>query len=224
MVAINWKKEIEKSISSIAGAHSAYEVFNDWITCCALSIANSTRLIHDEIWKEREKRYEDPISRYPESQHRFFSDMMGMLTLALEDHYTDFLGEIFMDMKMGSSATGQFFIPFHVSELNAEMSLNVDELKNSEEIIYMNEPACGGGCAIIAVAKVLRENNIDFQKRLRVVAQDLDWRSVYMTYLQISLIGINGIVVQGDTLGEPYTKGYPERRILRTPSAQGALL
>ena len=77
---------------------------------------------------------------------------------------------------------------------------------------------------IIAVAKVLREMGIDYQKKIEVVAQDLDWNGVFMSYVQFSLLGIDAIVVQGDTLIEPYVKGYPEGRVLRTPRNRGALI
>lgn len=63
-----------------------------------------------------------------------------------------------------------------------------------------------------------------YQKRLKVIAQDLDWLGVYMTYVQCSIIGIDAIVVQGDTLKEPYIEGYPFKRILRTPNHMGALV
>ena len=77
---------------------------------------------------------------------------------------------------------------------------------------------------IIAACKVLHEAGFDFQRRLDVVAQDLDWKGVYMTYLQLSLIGCRAVVVQGDTLIEPYTKRYPRERTLRTPAMMGAFL
>ena len=49
-------------------------------------------------------------------------------------------------------------------------------------------------------------NNINYQKRVKIIAQDLDFRSVYMTYIQLSLVGARAKVVQGDTLTEPDTK------------------
>ena len=78
---------------------------------------------------------------------------------------------------------------------------------------------------IIAAAKVLREAGINYQRYMRVVAQDMDWKGVYMTYLQISLLGIRGIVVQGDTLAEPYMPGKtPRERIMVTPAEMGVMI
>ena len=77
---------------------------------------------------------------------------------------------------------------------------------------------------IIAACKVLHEAGFDFQRRLDVVAQDLDWKGVYMTHLQLSLIGCRATVVQGDTLKEPYVDNYPPERIMRTPAMMGMLI
>ena len=77
---------------------------------------------------------------------------------------------------------------------------------------------------IIAVAQILMKKGINYQKYMRVVAQDLDWKGVYMCYLQLSLLGINATVVQGDTLSEPYKRGYPLERVLYTPAKWGILI
>lgn len=62
-------------------------------------------------------------------------------------------------------------------------------------------------------------------KAMDVVAQDLDWKGVYMCYVQLSLLGISAICVQGDTLMNPYVKGKTERsHILITPMKAGMLL
>ena len=77
---------------------------------------------------------------------------------------------------------------------------------------------------ILATAKALKDIGINYQRKLKVVAQDLDWLGVYMTYVQCSMIGIDAIVVQGDTLKEPYTNNYPKSRILRTMNNMGGLI
>ena len=148
-----------------------------------------------------------------------------LLVDALEEEMTDVLGEVYMAADLGSKSTGQFFTPFHLSELCAKMTLPHWEKEYSEHgTISLNEPSCGGGGMIIAAAKVMRDAGINPQRALNVVAQDLDWKGVYMTYLQLSLLGIRAKVVQGDTLADPYRAGYPPERILRTPRDMGVLL
>lgn len=78
---------------------------------------------------------------------------------------------------------------------------------------------------IIAAAAVLNEKGINYQNILEVVAQDLDWKGVYMCYVQLSLLGISAACVQGDTLMEPYDQiRTPKSHVLITPRKAGLLI
>lgn len=218
---MNRKKDIIKTINSIAGKYSAYEVFSDWIRCCSLAISNSSQLIQNKVWHDREQMYLDTTRKYTKEEIQMFVKMMCMLAETLEEP-SDVLGQVYMESGMGSKAAGQFFTPYHLSELCAELSLPEPD----EDGIYrINEPSCGGGGMIIAAASALKKKGIDYQRKMHVVAQDLDWKGVYMCYLQLSLLGINAVCVQGNTLSEPYTgRNYPSDRVLYTPVKRGVLL
>lgn len=218
---MNRKKDIIKTINSIAGKYSAYEVFSDWIRCCSLAISNSCQLFQDKVWHDREQMYLDTIRKYTKEECEMFMQMLGMLAETLEEP-SDVLGQVYMESGMGSKAAGQFFTPYHLSELCAQLSLPEPD----EHGIYtVNEPSCGGGGMIIAAASALKKKGVDYQRKMRVVAQDLDWKGVYMCYLQLSLLGINAVCVQGNTLMEPYIDGnYPSERVLYTPMRRGVLL
>lgn len=217
------KKQIVKTIQSMSGAQSPYNIFSDWISIMALSMANSLNIFHDSVWKEREKQYLQIVGKYDKKHIDGFVEMFGLLIQAYEDGMTDLLGEIYMESGSGNKHTGQFFTPYHVSLLTAEMSIPADY--NGEKPIKISEPTCGSGGMIVAAAEVLYRRGINFQKRMRVQTQDLDWRAVYMCYVQLSLFGINAVVVQGDTLAEPYTgDSYPQNRVFRTPCNMGLLL
>ncbi len=218
---MNRKKDIIKCINSISGKYSAYEVFTDWIRCSSLAISNSLNMFHGKVWRDRERTYMDTIKKYNRDEARMFPEMLGMLCETLEDNMEDVLGQIYMESGMGSKAAGQFFTPYHVSELCARLTLPMLD-ENGKYLL--NEPSCGGGGMIIAAASVLKEKGINYQKDMIVVAQDLDWKGVYMCYLQLSLLGIKATVVQGNTLMEPYIKGYPPERVLYTPAQMGVLI
>lgn len=215
------RKEMIREINCMAGRYSPYEVFTDWIRCCAIAVSNSCQLIQNWIWKEREREYKDTMNKYTLEERKKFVAMLHMLTETLEDEITDVLGGIYMESGMGSKTTGQFFTPFHISRLNAEAALAEYDGNGK---IRLCEPSCGGGGMIIAAAAVLKEKGINYQKTMDVVAQDLDWKGVYMCYLQLSLLGIRGICVQGDTLAEPYDSLTTNKRcILYTPAKMGML-
>lgn len=220
---MNKKKEIINAIERISGKYSAYEVFTDWIRCMAMSISNSVTPFHGHIWKEREDVYMSTISKYGQDERAMLCEMTAWLAEILDDGPDDVLGDIYMKSGMGSKAAGQFFTPFHLSELCAKLSINTDILEGND-IIELNEPSCGGGGMIIAVARVLNENGINYQQKLDVIAQDLDWKGVYMCYVQLSLLGIRAICVQGDTLIDPYDPKKTEAsHKLYTPAKMGVL-
>jgi type I restriction-modification system DNA methylase subunit len=220
---MNRKADIIKGINEIAGQYSAYQVFNDWIQIMAISISNSLFIIHDKVWREREDLYINTMKKYSEKDQKKLQEMFFMLIETLEEGIDDVLGDVYMKGEMGSSVLGQFFTPFHISYLTARAGTDIGTVKESEEDIILNEPSCGGGGMIIATAKVLQEEGIDYQKRLRVIAQDLDWKGVYMSYVQLSLLGINAVCYQGDSLSDSI-KSIPRRRRFYTPKAMGVIL
>lgn len=218
------KKEIIKTILNLSGKYAPYNIFSDWVEMCSLAVQNGCHVIHDKVWREREQRYIDTARKYSETEMEQFARMFVLLGDALTESLSDVLGEIYMEAGLGSKYTGQFFTPFHLSELCARLGFN-PELIEEDEVIELNEPSCGGGGMIIAACKILMDYGINYQKRLKVVAQDLDWKGVYMTYLQLSLIGCRAIVVQGDTLREPYDiRRTPKDRIMHTPGWMGVLI
>lgn len=219
---MNRKKDIINTIRSISGKYSEYEVFTDWIRCCALSISNSLDILHGKVWQDRERTYLDTIKKYTAKEAKEFARMCAMLAETFEDHMSDVLGEIYMEAGMGSRAAGQFFTPYHLSLACAKMGVNGYSPEDGPFTI--NEPSCGGGGMIIAAAQALKDKGINYQRCMRVVAQDLDWKGVYMCYVQLSLLGIHAICVQGNTLSEPYQKTYASGRVLYTPKAMGILI
>lgn len=215
------KKEIIKCIESMSGRYSPYEVFTDWVKCSSLAISNSMDMFHGKIWKDREQMYLDTVKKYEKSEIHMFTKMLGMLVETMEDHMQDALGQIYMESGMGSKAAGQFFTPYHLSLTCAKLALPDPD---KDDIYHINEPSCGGGGMVIAAAQMLKERGVNYQRKMKVVARDLDWKGVYMCYLQLSLLGIKAVCVQGDTLAEPYTLRYPPERTLYTPAEIGIVL
>lgn len=210
--------EIIKKIEQLSGQYSAYEIFSDWIKAAALCIENSTGNYDRKIYEKREEQYMEIAKKHHEKMGDF-ADMTGMLAISLENNMEDVLGKIYMQAGLGSKQTGQFFTPFHLSYLTAKISMPEDTSEQNPYI--MNEPSTGGGGMIIAAAKVLKDRGLNYQRCLKVVAQDLDWKGVYMTYVQLSLLGIEATVIQGDSLnGENPT----EEQKFYTPRKKGLLI
>ena len=139
-----------------------YEVFSDWIKCSALAMSNACDMNRGKIWDDREKEYIVTMQRYTEKERKLFVEMLSLLTMSLEEHLEDVLGWIYMASGMGSKAAGQFFTPYHLSELVAEMSLPEPE-EDGKYRIY--EPSCGGGGMIIAAVAALKKAWCELPKK-----------------------------------------------------------
>lgn len=201
-------KEIINMIQSISGDYSGYEIFSDWIKASSIAISNSVQLFHNELWKQREKEYMQIVAKHGPEKMKAFADMTGMLAIELEEDMRDVLGEIYMKAGLGSKETGQFFTPFHLSYMNAKL------IDWKDEPVILNEPSTGGGGMMIAAAKAMKEKGLNYQSLMTVIAQDLDWKGVYMTYLQLSLLGIKAMVIQGNTLA---MEAPEQRQVFYTP-------
>ena len=213
------ENNIVKTIQRISGKYNQNQIFTDWITCCAMSLTN-IREEDEIIFRQREELYLNIINKYSKSERDAFAEMLAELTLSLDEEVGDSLGKIFMMMNQENKKIGQFFTPFSISRLCAQIVLNdkIEELKeDTSKVYYLLEPSCGSGGMIIAMVREFIENEINPQEQLKVVAQDIDSRAVYMTFVQLTLLGLDAVIAQGNTLSEPFDgTNYPEDRILRT--------
>lgn len=218
------KEMIIKRINELSGKYAPYQIFYDFVEASAIAVANACTIRHDDVWKEREERYQRIINKYQPEEVERLAEMFGLLVQSLQDEIEDVLGEVFMRSGCGNKHTGQFFTPFHLAALTAELDLP-DEI-SEEHPHHLYEPSCGGGGLIIGACKAIHNRGINYQKCLKVTAQDIDCLGVYMTYLQLSLLGVDAVVAQGDTLCEPYSPGkpYKKSRVWRSPKNTGALI
>lgn len=217
---IEEEQKIIDTILQISGKYNAHQVFSDWIEMCAISIQSACCIYNHKKREKLEEKYKSVVAKYEREEVKKMSEMFGMLVLCFEKDIRDYLGDIYMRSGAGSKQAGQFFTPFNLSVLMATLTMRqVDE----EHPLLINEPSVGGGGMILAAAKALKERKINYQRCMKVVTQDIDWNGVYMTYLQLSILGIKAIVVQGDTINEPYHKNYDKNRVLYTPAEIGVI-
>ena len=203
------KEEIVKLIQSFDGRNNIYSVYSDWVKMCALSLYN-------KVYKQEkiEKQYIEIANKYTDKELKKFCQAFGMLIELTSKKYDDYLGSMYMMLETSSKRTGQFFTPYHISKLmvNVAVEGKIEKLKNNS--LTINEPSCGAGANIIAFMEICEEKGINYTKH-KIVAQDLDWNCVYMCYVQLSIYGAAGKVIQGDSLSCSLPD---EERILRTPA------
>ena len=158
------------------------------------------------IWRKREDEYNAIQSRYTPDEWKLMADMLAFTISALKANpEQDFLGELFMRLDLGNHWKGQFFTPYHISELMALATAGSDSKERIKEqgYISINDPTCGAGCMLIAFANVCSKQGVDYRNSVIFVGQDIDPVAAKMCYIQLSTLNCAGYVVIGNTLTEP---------------------
>lgn len=194
------KKQIIKDIDTFLYKRDRVQVFIDAVEFDALDLAIQT--IPDKL-EERLKRMNDILDIYADERDRKMFDKIckginEMLSHMIDD-YGDHLGEIYMELSGNKKGAGQYFTPYHVSRLMAELALGEQEL-SKDEILTFDEPCCGSGGIIVAVADALNKRGFNYANNAVFVANDIDRNCTLMCYLQTSWAGMPAIVYHQNTL------------------------
>ena len=198
------QKEFAKKFSALCDCHSSWQVWADFVETAATAISN--QLDHSEIGCKREKRYFEIMEQYTPEEQQIFPQLMATLVNALDENQDqDFLGDLFMALDLGSHWHGQFFTPYNVCKMMAEIQCrDVRDRFNGRAYISVNDCACGAGAMLIAARNVFASEGVGFDRTL-FVAQDIDRVAGLMCYIQLSLLGCAGYVVIADSLRYPIT-------------------
>jgi type I restriction-modification system DNA methylase subunit len=118
------------------------------------------------------------------------------------------MGELYMELEMFNKWRGQFFTPITIAEFMSRVIFpDIAGLVKEKGYISVNEPCCGSGVMLIAICKTAMKQDVNYQQSILFVAQDLDPVVAQMSYIQMSLMGLAGYVIVGNTLTGDY-KSY----------------
>ncbi len=201
---MDYLKEFISKLQNLDHSKRVDNVFQDFLKL-------STYAIAQQFYRspEIEQNYLDIIDGYTKEQAEEFSKLLAFLVMALEEKHQDFLGCVYMKLNLGNVATGQFFTPYHVSKMMAEICfVDIEKQLEERDFITLSEPCCGSGAMIIAYAQTLKEQGYNYQNQLFVEAVDIDELCFLMTYLQLSLYGIPARVMLGDTLAWKFSQMF----------------
>jgi len=201
-----------KLIESKCYEFQAWELFTDFCKLSAISMYQP--FLKSE---ELEKEYMQTISKYKQEIVEIFPKLFAYVVMGLEDKMGDFLGECFMDLKLGSKYKGQFFTPYNISVFMASI---LGEATGEKESFC--EPCVGSGGMIIARAEVLsKKHGLAYQNIMEVHAVDIDVLCVHMSFIQLSLLGISAEVVHGNSLSlEVFSRWYTLKYIMNASNKQ----
>lgn len=200
-------KEILNVLKQSAYRINTYELLSDVFTCGAIAVSNP---FDRGRRKEREKIYLQIMNKHDRNMQELIVKLFGMIFTLLSSQidqrvgFSDYLGELYMKSETSSSRSGQFFTPYSIAKLCAELSIDTDTVmqrKNSGEILTIHEPAVGsGGMLIAAVDLLYNRYKFNIAHDLFIECADIDTRCVHMAYLQLSLAGVPAVVRHQDTL------------------------
>lgn len=215
MARINSKNsDIAKKIMELANSRYTWQAWSDVISMCAIAISNSMDIVH---FDKRERQYMNIVTNYNGNERQTVAEIMAMVTDGFEQNpEQDLLGDLYMELNLGNHWTGQFFTPYGVCRAMAEIQ---DYRKNeTDNFITVNDCACGGGATLIAAANSMKKRGINYQQEALFTAQDIDFTTAMMCYIQLSLLGCCAVVKVGDSIGEPMVKDEFERELYNSDS------
>jgi type I restriction-modification system DNA methylase subunit len=198
----NLEKEFLNRFNLLCQTRNNWQVWADFITVTAIAISNAVDT-EMETHAKREQEYESCIERLGGKDVP--AEMFAIIIMAIEENpEQDFLGNLFMKLELGSHWKGQFFTPYHLCKAMSEINIsNIENVINKKGWASVNDPACGAGATLIAMANAMKNHNINYQNHALFVAQDIDRITGMMCYIQLSLLECAGYVVIADTLCNP---------------------
>jgi type I restriction-modification system DNA methylase subunit len=187
--------EFVRTFNGIARHRHRYEVFRDFVTMAAIALHNAVHKL-DSL----ETEYLGIVGRYSREEASEFSRLLGRVVMLLDDEPRDVLGQLYMELDLGNTNTGQFFTPPEISELMAGIAYGEELQILSRPFVMLSEPTCGAGGMVLAFVKVMLSHGHDPARHVWVQAQDVDRTAALMCYVQMALWNVPGVVIVGNTL------------------------
>lgn len=189
---------LEHALRQLSYSQHLFTTFRHFVELSAIAFSN----VADPINKAaREEQYLAIVKQYTPEMFQKFPELLGMLTLCLEQESTDVLGVLYHRLELHNEQSGQFFTPYPVCLAMAKMLVHDAKcLIAEQEFIRVHEPCVGSGAMVIALAQTLSEEGINYQQKLHVTAIDVDLLAVHMAYVHCTLLHIPALIVHGDTL------------------------
>jgi len=123
-----------------------------------------------------------------------FTEGFGILLKNVypEQTYRDVIGDLYMGLIGSDKGFGQFFTPWHIAKLMADLTIGTPELEQytPQRPMTICDPACGSGVMLLAAASSLPRDFID-EGRVAFYGMDIDPTCIKMARLNMGLYGLD---------------------------------
>lgn len=132
-------------------------------------------------------------------------EALGLLMAEAVSNYNDVIGSVYMLLSQGDKRLGQYFTPFHLARMMAEMSFgDLRPREPGEPPLTMLEPAVGSGVMILAYAEAIEQRYPGMILRGEVLFYGVDRDPLCVTMCNINMLlhRIGHLVRLSDAPGE----------------------
>lgn len=200
------KRELLQIVRELGQSRQTWQVWADLMDAIACALSNAADPDKDRV-AEREKEYAECIKRLG-GDVDIVARAYATIVVGLEENPDqDFLGQLYMELELGSHWHGQFFTPYSICQMMAQTTMDEELVKaqvSDRGYITINDPACGAGATLVAAINRLNRLGIG-QGRYLVAGNDIDRVAAQMCYIQLSTLGAAGWVAITNTLSDPVT-------------------
>jgi type I restriction-modification system DNA methylase subunit len=201
MVDTQLIKEFTKEIKWIDTSKDTYTNFRNFVELFYTSHAKPMALNIEQA-DALEDRYMSIVNSY-KNKDTIRNGMVNLLSIAIQGINAggDFLGSVFEELELQNKDIGQFFTPYPISRLCAEINFTgYDKIIEDKGFITLSEPACGGGSMILACADILVRDGYNPAECLWVEAVDLAEMPYQMCFVQLCVRNIAARVYRANTI------------------------
>lgn len=215
-----YAKDFVAIVNDAAKKSSRAKLFDDFLTCATAALnrdetafaAVDNKDLHATLLAKLMAALDYSISeKVVHDKALGLNYKVRLLDYEAQPKYRDILGEIFHALELFDQGGGQVFTPQHVADIMGETTLTAELIHrelDTQGFVTIKENCCGSGALILGSLNALLQLGINPCRFALVHASDLDERCIKMTFIQLSLYAIPGVVMRQDAIsgqiyGEP---------------------
>lgn len=190
-----------KIIGELERSKHRSEIFWDFCELAYCALAKRASPFADQQDK-LEAQYMEVVGRYKTKDDvRRMPELLALTMQQLSVGGCDFLGMAAGELGVLDGQMGQFFTPYEVSRLMADINLSgIEDKIRANGFVTLQEPAAGAGGMLIAVADKIEALGFNLETSLWIEAVELSRPTFHMCYIQCAARGLSGRIVNGNSL------------------------